>query len=141
MFKIGNIFIPVTDLEKSKKWYERNLGVIKVDEWKEDGKDHGVGYIFQNDSTGLALIKVDKRQPTEFTIKGKSKNVYYNFVVDDIEPAHVQLKRNGVETTEIHDYGFMKGFDFFDLDGNCFSVVCEEVKSPFHSNNLERLKS
>ena len=32
MFKVGGIFIPVTDLERSKRWYELNLGVTKVDE-------------------------------------------------------------------------------------------------------------
>ncbi|WP_257958344.1 VOC family protein [Bacillus sp. V3-13] len=42
MFKVGSIFIPVTDMEKSKKWYETNLGVIKADEWKEE-LEHRVG--------------------------------------------------------------------------------------------------
>ncbi|MDH5160561.1 VOC family protein [Heyndrickxia oleronia] len=137
MFKVGGIFIPVTDLERSKRWYELNLGVTKVDEWQENGLDHGVGYVFKDDSTGLALIKVEKPQPTEFTIKGRSKNVYYNFVVEDIEPAYGLLKQNGVKTTEIHDYGVMKGFDFFDPDGNSFSVVSEEIHSPYHKDNLK----
>ncbi|RPF54307.1 VOC family protein [Aquisalibacillus elongatus] len=126
MFKIGGIFIPVTDLEKSQKWYEQNLGVKKFDEWQEDGEDHGVDYLFQNDTTGLTLIKVDKPQATEFTIKGNRKNAYYNFEVDDIYDAFNHLKNNGVELTDIHDYGPMKGFDFFDLDGNPFSVISEE---------------
>jgi glyoxylase I family protein len=129
MFKIGGIFIPVTSLEQSKKWYEANLGVIKVDEWQEDGEDHGVDYLFPNDTKGLTLIKVETPQPTEFTIKGKRKNVYYNFVVSDIDTAYQLLQDKGVETTEIHDYGVMKGFDFFDLDGNAFSVVSEEEDS------------
>lgn len=132
MFKIGGIFIPVTNLERSKKWYEAKLGVIKVDEWQEEGEDHGVDYIFPNDTKGLALIKVSDPQPTEFTIKGKRKNSYYNFIVEDIQPAYEHLKRNGVNTTEIHDYGVMKGFDFFDPDGNPFSVVCEEEHSPLY---------
>ncbi|MDM5227373.1 VOC family protein [Cytobacillus sp. NJ13] len=136
MFKVGSIFIPVTDLERSKKWYEVNLGLTKVDEWQENGADHGVGYVFENDTTGFALIKVEKPQPTEFTVKGKNKNVYYNFEVDDIQQAYDLLKQNGVETTEIHDYGIMKGFDFFDLDGNTFSAVSEEMNSPYHKDNL-----
>ncbi|MBO0994845.1 VOC family protein [Bacillus sp. SD088] len=137
MFKIGGIFIPVTNLERSKKWYEKNLGVLKVDEWREEGEDHGVDYIFPKDTKGLALIKVDKPQPTEFTIKGKRKNAYYNFVVDDIQTAYNHLKRNDVKTTEIHDYVVMKGFDFFDPDGNPFSVVSEEENSPLHEDNLK----
>ena len=136
MFKVGSIFIPVTDLERSKKWYEVNLGLTKVDEWQENGADHGVGYVFENDVTGLALIKTEKPQPTEFTVKGKNKNVYYNFEVDNIQQAFDRLKQNGVETTDIHDYGMMKGFDFFDPDGNTFSVVSEEMNSPYHKDNL-----
>lgn len=135
MFQIGGIFIPVTNLEQSKKWYEANLGVIKVDEWQEADEDHGVDYVFPNDTKGLALIKVATHQPTEFTIKGQRKNAYYNFVVDDIQPAFEHLQQNGVETTEIHDYGVMKGFDFFDPDGNPFSVVSEDVHSPLHQRN------
>ncbi|MGF7013939.1 VOC family protein [Ornithinibacillus bavariensis] len=129
MFKIGGIFIPVTNLEQSKKWYEENLGVVKIDEWQEDGEDHGVDYLFPKDTKGLTLIKVESPQPTEFTIKGKRKNVYYNFVVDQIEVAFQQLRAKGIETTEIMDYGVMKGFDFFDPDGNSFSVVSEEESS------------
>ena len=137
MLKVGSIFIPVTDLERSKRWYELNLGVTKVDEWQENGLDYGVGYVLKGDPTGLALIKVEKPQPTEFTTKGKSKNVYYNFVVDHIDPVYRLLKQNGVETTEIHDYGVMKGFDFFDPDGNSFSIVSEEMGSPYHKDNLK----
>jgi glyoxylase I family protein len=137
MFKVGGIFIPVTDLERSKKWYELNLGVTKVDEWQEDGEDHGVGYIFKGETVGIALIKVEKPQPTEFITQGKKKNVYYNFVVEQIEPVYDILKQNGVETTDIHDYGLMKGFDFFDPDGNPFSVVSEEKDSPYHIDNLK----
>ncbi|GIO25861.1 VOC family protein [Ornithinibacillus bavariensis] len=129
MFKIGGIFIPVTNLEQSKKWYEENLGVVKIDEWQEDGEDHGVDYLFPKDTKGLTLIKVESPQPTEFTIKGKRKNVYYNFVVDQIEVAFQQLRAKGIETTEIMDYGVMKGFDFFDPDGNSFSIVSEEESS------------
>ena len=132
MFKIGGIFIPVTNLERSKKWYEANLGMIKIDEWQVEGEDHGVDYVFPNDTKGLALIKVAVPQPTEFTIKGQRKNAYYNFVVNDIEPAFEHLKQNGVDTTEIHDYGVMKGFDFFDPDGNPFSVVSEEAHTSVH---------
>lgn len=139
MFKVGSIFIPVTDLERSKKWYETNMGLTKVDEWQEEGQDYGVGYIFNGNTVGLTLIKVEQPQKTEFTTVGKSKNVYYNFIVDEILPAYELLQRNGVETTKIHDYGLMKGFDFVDPDGNSFSVVSEEEHSPYHPDNLQTL--
>lgn len=36
MFKIGSIFVPVTDIEKATAWYEKHLGVKKIERW-EDG--------------------------------------------------------------------------------------------------------
>ena len=61
-------------------------------------------------------------------------------MVDDIETALQHFKTNGVVTTEIEDFGGMKTFDFFDLDGNPFSVVNEVEGSPFHSDNVRKLQ-
>ncbi|MCG7344875.1 VOC family protein [Sporosarcina sp. ACRSL] len=135
MFKIGGIFIPVTNIEKSAEWYEKNLGVKKIDSWKD-----GVGYYLPTGSAQLALVQVETPQPTEFTIKGNQKNSYYNFVVDDIEAAFTHFNNNGVVTTEIDDFGGMKFFDFFDLDGNPYSVVNEVENSPFHSDNVRKMQ-
>ncbi|WP_181350872.1 VOC family protein [Thalassobacillus sp. CUG 92003] len=137
MFNLGSVFIPVTNLDTAKQWYEDNLGVIKVDEWS-NGDDEGAGYCFKNGAAGLALIKVEKPQPTEFTIKGRKKNVYFNFSVEDIDAAHTRLKQNGVNTTDIEDHGDMKGFDFFDPDDNAFSVVSESIHSPYHHANIKK---
>ena len=136
MFTVGSIFIPVTDVQQSTSWYENNLGVKKIDSWEE-----GAGFYFPGGSTQLALIKVDAKQPTEFVIQGRKKNVYFNFVVQDIEAAHKHLAENGVVTTAIEDFGDMKGFDFFDPDGNPFSVVNEDESSPFHSNRIKELQA
>lgn len=136
MFKIGSIFIPVTDMEKSIAWYEKYLGVKKIDSWES-----GAGFYFPSGSTQLALVKVDSPQPTEFQVKGTQKNVYYNFVVEDIETAFQHFNSNNIVTTEIEDYGGMKGFDFFDLDGNQFSVVNESLDSPFHSDNVRKMQT
>ena len=88
----------------------------------------------------IALIKVDTPQPTEFTTKGSKKNSYYNFVVDDIEAVHQQFKDNGIVTSEIDQFDEMKFFDFYDLDGNPFSVVNEVESSPYHSDHIRKLQ-
>ena len=31
MFRVGSIFVPVTNLEKAKSWYEKNLEVAFID--------------------------------------------------------------------------------------------------------------
>lgn len=135
MFKVGGIFIPVTNIEKSTDWYVRFLGVKIIDSWGD-----GVGFYLPAGSTQLALIKVESPQPTEFITEGDKRNSYYNFVVDDIETAHQHFKNNGIVTTKIDDFGGMKFFDFFDLDGNPFSVVNEVDGSPYHSDNVRKMQ-
>ncbi|QFT87920.1 Glyoxalase-like domain protein [Bacillus sp. THAF10] len=135
MFKVGSIFIPVTDLKKSTKWYEANLGVKKIDEWED-----GVGFYFPNCPTQMGLVKVETPQPLEFTVKGKMKNGYFNFLVDDIHAAYQHFQDNGVVTSEIEDFNGMQFFDFFDPDGNPFSVVNENMESPFHRENVKQLQ-
>ena len=135
MFKVGSIFIPVTDIKKSTDWYVKFLGVKIIDSWED-----GAGFYLPAGTTQLALVKVESPQPTEFIIKGEQKNSYFNFVVDDIEAAHQQFRNNGIVTTEIDDFGGMKFFDFFDLDGNPFSVVNEVSNSPFHSDNVRKMQ-
>ncbi|WP_394581517.1 VOC family protein [Cytobacillus firmus] len=135
MFKVGSIFIPVTDIEKSTDWYVKFLGVKIIDSWGD-----GAGFYLPTGSTQLALVKVKSPQPTEFITEGDQKNSYFNFVVDDIESAHQHFKNNGIVTTEIDDFGGMKFFDFFDLDGNPFSVVNEVDGSPYHSENVRKMQ-
>ena len=135
MFKVGSIFIPVTDIEKSTDWYVKFLGVKIIDSWGD-----GTGFYLPTGSTQLALIKVESPQPTEFIVKGDQKNSYFNFVVNDIETAYQQFKQNGIVTTEIDDFGGMKFFDFIDLDGNPFSVVNEVDGSPYHSDNVRKMQ-
>ncbi|WP_214484045.1 VOC family protein [Bacillus sp. SM2101] len=135
MMQVGSIFIPVTSIKEATKWYEKNLGVKKIDGWED-----GAGFYFPNSSTQLALVQVEAPQPTEFIIKGKKKNVYFNFVVEDINSVFDHLHSNGVINTDIEDYGGMKGFEFFDLDNNTFSIVSESIDSPFHIENVKKVQ-
>ncbi|WP_223702198.1 VOC family protein [Sutcliffiella deserti] len=135
MFKVGSIFIPVTNIERSTDWYVKFLGVKKIDSW-----ENGAGFYLPIGSTQLALVKVESPQSTEFVTKGNQKNSYYNFIVDDIETAHQHFKNNGIVTSEIDDFGGMKFFDFYDLDGNPFSVVNEVDGSPYHSDNVKKMQ-
>ena len=140
MFKIGSVFIPVENLATSIRWYEKMLGIIKIDEW-EEGNERGAGFYFPNDLTQLALIQVEDKQPTQFAITGNKRNVYFNFLTDDIQGAFNHLKHNNVKVSEIEDFGGMKCFDFYDLDGNTFSVVNEVESSPYHRDEVRKLQS
>ncbi|SER54818.1 Glyoxalase-like domain-containing protein [Gracilibacillus ureilyticus] len=135
MFSIGSIFIPVTNLESSTEWFERNLDLKKISDWED-----GAGFCLPSGSAQLSLVKVASAQATEFEIIRNNRNSYYNFFVNDIEAAHDKLISNGVKTSEIQDYDDMKFFDFFDLDNNPFSVVYEDINSPFHPDNIRKMQ-
>ncbi|KGP91859.1 glyoxalase [Pontibacillus chungwhensis BH030062] len=139
MFQMNSVFIPVTDIERSKKWYENNLGLLKVDEW-ENGSDHGAGYVFSRGNTGLALIEVTEPQSTAFTRKGSQPNVYFNFSTDDIEGDYQRLVDRNVITSPIQYSEEVSMFDFKDPDGNSFSVVQESSNSPYHENHILMLQ-
>ncbi|QPC47888.1 VOC family protein [Mangrovibacillus cuniculi] len=135
MFRVGSIFIPVTNLEKAINWYETNLNIKLIDRW-----EGGAGFYLSTGPTQLALVQVKNQQATEFeTILGQS-NGYFNFLVEDIEAAYIHLTNAGVKATDIKDFGGMKFFDFFDLDGNPFCVVNEVEGSPYHTENIRRMQ-
>ncbi|OZU87470.1 glyoxalase [Virgibacillus indicus] len=135
MIKVGSIFIPVTNIEQATEWYEKHLGVKKIEGWGE-----GAGFYFPDSDTQLGLIEVEETQPSEFVVKGDRKNSYFNFLVKDIDTIYHELNSSGVKTTEIEDFNGMKHFDFFDLDMNAFSVVDEPVDSPFHRDNVKMMQ-
>ena len=133
MFQVGSVFVPVTDLEKAREWYKKHLGVKEIDSW-----EGGAGFFFPQGSVQFGLIEVSESQPTEFVIEKEDRNVYFNFVVEDIEAAHEKLNEVGVRVTEIESFGGMRCFDFFDPDENTFSVVDEDPLSPFHKENVKK---
>ncbi|MCA1053714.1 VOC family protein [Rossellomorea aquimaris] len=135
MFRVGSVFVPVTDLHKSKQWFEKHLHVRLIDEW-----DGGAGFYFPSSPTQLGLIEVETPQRSEFTIKGVKKNSYFNFLVSNIDEVYSEFNRNGVRTSDIEEFGGMRFFDFFDPDGNPFSIVNEVEGSPFHSEEIKKLQ-
>ncbi|MDQ0483789.1 VOC family protein [Guptibacillus hwajinpoensis] len=139
MFRVGSIFIPVTNLEEASVWYEKNLGVKKIQGWGE-GSEKGIGYYFSDGSTQLGLVQVKKAASSEFHVNDNIRNAYFNFLVEDIESVYNQLRSNGVNTTPLEDFGGMTCFDFYDLDGNSFSVVNEVKDSPFHTDHVKKLQ-
>ncbi|MDP4549461.1 VOC family protein [Alkalihalobacillus macyae] len=139
MFRVGSIFIPVTNLEEASLWYEKNLGVKKIQAW-EEGTEKGIGYYFSDGLTQLGLVQVKKAASSEFHVNDNIRNAYFNFLVEDIESVYNQLRRNGVKTTQLEDFCGMTFFDFCDLDGNSFSVVNEVKDSPFHTDHVKKLQ-
>ncbi|WLD92828.1 VOC family protein [Alkalihalobacillus sp. AL-G] len=129
--RIGSIFIPVTDLERSIKWYAEHLGLQLVNRWENNS---GAGFSFEHGDAFLGLVNVERRQPTDFEVSKDSsfRNCYYNFEPEDVYAMHTKLKENDVEVTDVIDYGPMVGFDFFDPDGNCLSAVRDKQGQAYY---------
>ncbi|MEH6989534.1 VOC family protein [Cytobacillus firmus] len=123
MLKIGAVFIPVTNVNKSVEWYRDVLELNHVGNWQGD---EGADFYFNTEKQYLTLVKVNEKQPTKFTANPEYQNTYYNFTTDNIEESHKKLSQKGVEVTEIYDDGAIYGFDFYDLDGNKLGVVVDK---------------
>ncbi|MDQ0272352.1 VOC family protein [Cytobacillus purgationiresistens] len=64
MLKIGAVFIPVTNVNKSVEWYKDVLELNYVGTWPGD---EGADFYFNTEKQYLSLVKVNKKQPTVFS--------------------------------------------------------------------------
>ncbi|MGI8316922.1 VOC family protein [Halobacillus mangrovi] len=114
--KVNLVFIPVSDIEKSKEWYSRMLGI-------EDGEIH-FDHLFVADMDGAGMILDTMPMWRDENGELPRLNVpAVQFGTEDIHQSYQFMKENGVElVTEVqHD----KFFVFKDPDGNML-MVCED---------------
>ncbi|MFD2924057.1 VOC family protein [Halobacillus naozhouensis] len=114
--KVNLVFIPVTDIEKSKKWYSKMLGI-------EDGEFH-FDHLFVAKMDGAGMIL--DTMPMWRDEKGELPRLNVpaiQFGTDNIQESYQFMKENGVElVTDIqHDHFFV----IKDPDGNML-MVCED---------------
>ncbi|ARI78689.1 VOC family protein [Halobacillus mangrovi] len=114
--KVNLVFIPVSDIEKSKEWYSRMLGI-------EDGESH-FDHLFVADMDGAGMIL--DTMPMWRDENGKLPRLnapVVQFGTEDIDRSYQFMKENGVElVTEVQHNKF---FVFKDPDGNML-MVCED---------------
>ncbi|HET7627433.1 MAG TPA: VOC family protein [Bacillales bacterium] len=113
--RIDTVFVPVTNLKKSEKWYLELLP-FKVTFRSSDGKY--VGFRFRDHhpyQTGLCIYKAEKME--------KPGHMTFNFFTEDVDGFHNFLKEREVEVTEIHEDDGMRFFEFYDPDGNEIGAV------------------
>ncbi|WP_256762145.1 VOC family protein [Cohnella sp. WQ 127256] len=122
-------FIPVSNLQKSLKWYKEVLGCSLV--WKEES-----GYAALNVSSffeegksanielGQAMITLVESEdfiPLCF-IKNGEKHPYMNFYTKEIDRAHQRLSTLDINIGPIVDEGHLKFFNFSELNGHYMGV-------------------
>lgn len=114
--KVNNVFIHVSNLEKSSEWYSDLLGLP----FNKDNVESPVYNIPINSETGLTLD--DHTFDPEFKLN-PSDHVLFNFFVPDIDEAYEFVKNKGITIVrEIEHIGDFAYFNFKDLDGNVLMI-------------------
>ena len=114
--KVNNVFIHVSDLEKSAEWYSTLL----VLPFHKGSVESPVYNIPVTSETGLTLD--DHTFDPAFTLN-PSGHVLFNFFVQDIDEAYTFVKDQGITIVkEIERIGGFAYFNFQDLDGNVLMI-------------------
>jgi len=114
--KVNNVFIHVSNLEKSVEWYSNLLGLP----FSKENVASPVYNIPVTSETGLTLD--DHSFDPGFTLK-PSNHVLFNFFVEDIDEAYEFISNNGITIVkEIERIGDFAYFNFQDLDGNVLMI-------------------
>lgn len=111
---IGGVFIQVNNLDKSREWYRKYLGI--------DSGDHGVSFSWRDAQNpakkGYTVWHLYEKDDEYF--KGRNSNTYMiNYRVNDLDKLLYKLKQQGIEAlgeTETYSYG--KFAWIIDPDGN-----------------------
>lgn len=114
--KVNNVFIHVSNLEKSSEWYSDLLGLP----FNKDNVESPVYNIPITSETGLTLD--DHTFDPEFKLN-PSDHVLFNFFVPNIDEAYEFVKNKGITIVrEIERIGDFAYFNFKDLDGNVLMI-------------------
>lgn len=133
MFRIGSIFIPVTDLTRSLEWYQTYFYVSEIGRW-----EGGIGVHFPDGATQLGLIETKTVASTTFSDRNGDEHVSFNIVCDDIQSIHDTFEHAGLKPGRLQDFGGMRCFDVLDPDGNVISLTSESADSPFHGDQIRQ---
>ena len=112
---IDTVILRVSDIEKSKEWYTKKLGLVAI---HQDEK--------------LKLVVLDTFSPTSLTIWETDEKIQPNprtssypiFRTTDAKEAHRHLKNREVNVGKLTTDHIVTYFTFQDLDNNILEV-CE----------------
>jgi predicted enzyme related to lactoylglutathione lyase len=111
--RIVYLFLYVRDLEVSRGFYERTLGLRVIEE-----DDDSVKY-----DAGQVILALNRASDYGFTLpEPPDHSTDIVFLVDDVDSARAALEERGVRFTETHRYEIGAITDFYDPDGHWFTL-------------------
>ena len=126
---IGGIFFKSKDIEKAKKWYYENLGLVP--------NDYGSLFEFREgaDPSKKAYLQWSPFAETTDYFEPSTANFMVNFRVKNIEALVQKLQESGVTICdEIEEYEYGKFVHILDGDNNKIELW-EPVDGFFAKNN------
>jgi catechol 2,3-dioxygenase-like lactoylglutathione lyase family enzyme len=113
--RIGAVFMPVRDLQKSLDWYVRGLGLTLYNHWGK-GADLGVN----STDNLITLLVVDGMDTEKLEHVGRS---YFSFFSADLELSRSLLEKEGVFATNTVTEQESAYFRLTDPDGHGLLVI------------------
>jgi predicted enzyme related to lactoylglutathione lyase len=111
--KIGMVFVPVSDMDRTIAWYNRLLGLPA-------GNTSHEGKIYDVPMQGETALILDGNKPVH-----NSAQPLLFFWTDDLPATLRHLREMNVEiTSDARDIGSVTFITFKDLDGNAL-MVCK----------------
>ncbi|GGH27275.1 VOC family protein [Paenibacillus segetis] len=122
--RIGNVYVPTTNIEESIEWYTRNLAFKLMNKFEDRGSYLAVLHHPHQNSIALLLIETHDVQSLEITRNGSPFPIMA-IHCPDIEYTHHFLKENKVDVQDIHTLGAgeAKYFYFRDNQGNLLEAA------------------
>lgn len=98
---LQHLGLPVTDIEKSKKWYSETLGFEVIHEAKvpSDEGEVKVAFLKLNDFI-IEMYQLAGKEFEEIKMRGHGHIDHIAFDVDDIENVHEKLNKAGIKALE-----------------------------------------
>ncbi|HEX6460745.1 MAG TPA: glyoxalase superfamily protein [Thermoleophilaceae bacterium] len=115
-WRLELVQVPVSDVDRAKTFYVEKVGFNADHDHRVNEEVRFVQLTPPGSSCSIAIgtgLGADMEP-------GSQKGL--QLVVDDIEAAHAQLSRNGVEVSEVQHFPWGDFVFFSDPDGNAWSV-------------------
>jgi catechol 2,3-dioxygenase-like lactoylglutathione lyase family enzyme len=119
LYGVG-IFVPVSNLERSTKWYSEMLGF----EITLHDEPNATVLMMNDHRIVFCLVLSSDIEHRPFPKNNYQVEQYFNFHTKDVDSAYLDLKEKGASIGEIEKFdGGIRGFSLLDPDGNKYGIV------------------